>query len=233
MKLKILNQILSFIFAVNLFVVLLFAALVPTAMNRNFYYNQFAINQSYQKAFTNETTLNNLIDHTLDYTYGNKDQFQIQITLLDGRVINAFTETEVKHMDDVQRLFINGRILTLFNLISLVLIGSWFLINYRKFELKNFKIMSYTILAILGVALLLLAYAAIDFSTAFVIFHEIFFSNDYWILYSTDYLIIMLPEVLFFRLALRIILALIVYLSTVLFLLNKFANKKQERVKAK
>lgn len=232
MKLKLLYPILSFIFAINLFVVTLFLAFVPPAMNREFYYNQFSINQSYQKAFTTEATLNQLLDHTLDYTYGNKPNFQYQITLLDGRTIDAFTETEVLHMIDVQNLFLAGRALTLFSLLSLVLIGSWFLINPTKFKRSNFKVMRNTIIGILLFTLVILGFASTDFSNAFVIFHQIFFSNDLWILYATDYLIIMLPEVLFFRLAIRIIISLVIYLVLILGVLTYLGRNAKRKVKA-
>jgi integral membrane protein (TIGR01906 family) len=230
MKTNPLSKILSFILALNLFIIILFLALVPPAMNNSFYYDQFAINNSYQKANTPPIELKRLIDHTLDYTYGLKPEFQFQITLNDGQVINAFNEREILHMEDVQNLFIGGRLLALFSLLSLVLISSYFLIQYQTFDKTNFKVMAYTIIGILAFTLMVLGFAAIDFTTAFTLFHEIFFSNDLWILYSTDYLIIMLPEVLFFRLALQIIMGIVVYLTALLILLFTLANNKSRKV---
>jgi integral membrane protein (TIGR01906 family) len=230
MKTNPVSKILSFILALNLFIIILFLALVPPAMNNSFYYEQFATNNSYQKANTSPIELKRLIDHTLDYTYGLKPEFQYQITLNDGRVIDAFSEREILHMEDVQNLFIGGRLLTLFSLLSLVLITSYFLINYKKFDKANFKVMANTIIGILAFTLVVLGFAAIDFTRAFTIFHEIFFSNDLWILYSTDYLIIMLPEILFFRLALQIIVGLVVYLTALLILLFRLASNKSRKV---
>ena len=37
-------------------------------------------------------------------------------------------------------------------------------------------------------------YLLIDFNTAFTAFHQMFFTNDDWLLYNTDVLIILLPQ---------------------------------------
>jgi integral membrane protein (TIGR01906 family) len=220
-------KLLSFIFAINIFVIVLFLALIPPAMNNSFYHQQFQINNSYERAFTNEADLNALIDHTLAYTYGNKDEFQYELTLVDGSTRLAFNEREILHMIDVQELFVNGRVLTGVNFLLFVLIGSFFLVS-KNFKPNYFKIMRNTILAILLLAALVLGFAALDFNRAFTIFHEIFFSNDLWILSSTDMLIIMLPEVLFFRLAMRIIIGLIIYLASIIGILSYFGNKSRK-----
>ena len=225
----LINKTLSFLLAINLFIVTLFLALVPPALNTSFYHDQFVINNSYERANTAPQALNDLIDHTLDYTYGLIDTFQYRLTLLDGSTRLAFNQREIDHMLDVQNLFIGGRILTGISLLILLLIGAYFLINPRSFKLTYFKIMRNSIVLILLTAVLILGFAALDFNTAFTIFHEIFFTNDLWILSSTDMLIIMLPEALFFRLALRIFIGLIAYLSIIIGGLNYLANRKVKR----
>jgi integral membrane protein (TIGR01906 family) len=187
------------------------------------------VNNSYERANTTPQALNDLIDHTLDYTYGIIDNFQYTLTLVDGSTRLAFNQREIDHMLDVQNLFIGGRILTGISLLMLLLIGGYFLVSPKSFKRDYFKIIRNTIVFILLAAALILGFAALDFNRAFTIFHEIFFTNDLWILSSTDMLIIMLPEALFFRLALRIFVGLIVYLTIIIGGLNYLANRKVKR----
>jgi integral membrane protein (TIGR01906 family) len=225
----LINKTLSLILALNLFILTLFLALVPPALNTSFYHDQFVVNNSYERANTNPQSLNDLIDHTLDYTYGLIDNFQYTLTLVDGSTRLAFSQREIDHMLDVQNLFIGGRILTGISLLLFLLIGGYFLVSPKSFKREYFKIMRNTIVFILLAAALILGFAALDFNTAFTIFHQIFFTNDLWILSSTDMLIIMLPEALFFRLALRIFVGLIAYLTIIIGGLNYFANRKVKR----
>lgn len=226
---SLINKTLSLILALNLFILILFLALVPPALNTSFYHDQFVINNSYERANTTPQALNDLIDHTLDYTYGLIDNFQYTLTLVDGSTRLAFNQREIDHMLDVQNLFIGGRILTGISLLLFLLIGGYFLVSPKSFKREYFKIMRNTIVFILLTAALILGFAALDFNTAFTIFHQIFFTNDLWILSSTDMLIIMLPQALFFRLALRIFVGLIIYLSFIIGGLSYFANRKVKR----
>jgi integral membrane protein (TIGR01906 family) len=226
---SLINKTLSLILALNLFILTLFLALVPPALNTSFYHDQFVVNNSYERANTNPQALNDLIDHTLDYTYGLINNFQYTLTLVDGSTRLAFSQREIDHMLDVQNLFIGGRILTGISLLLFLLIGGYFLVSPKSFKREYYKIMCNTIVFILLAAALILGFAALDFNTAFTIFHQIFFTNDLWILSSTDMLIIMLPEALFFRLALRIFVGLIAYLTIIIGGLNYFANRKVKR----
>lgn len=229
MKKTLIFKLLSFIFALNLFIVTLFLSLVPPALNTSFYHQQFIINNSHLRAGTSLQALNDLIDHTLAYTYGLIETLQYNLPLIDGSTRLAFNEREILHMIDVQNLFIAGRFLTGISLISLILISAYFLINHKSYKPSYLKIIRNTIFSILISAGLVLAFAAINFNRAFTIFHEIFFSNDLWILSSNDILIIMLPESLFFRLALQIFIGLISYLTIIIVTLSYFGNKKVKK----
>jgi integral membrane protein (TIGR01906 family) len=226
---SLINKTLSLVLALNLFILTLFVALVPPALNSSFYHDQFVINNSYERANTTPQALNDLIDHTLAYTYGVIDSFQYNLTLIDGSTRLAFNQREIDHMLDVQNLFIGGRILTGVSLLMLLLIGGYFLTKPKAFKRNYFKTMRNTILLILLAAALVLGFAALDFNRAFTIFHQIFFTNDLWILSSTDMLIIMLPEVLFFRLAIRIFTGLIAYLAIIIGGLHYFGTRKVKR----
>ena len=58
----------------------------------------------------------------------------------------------------------------------------------------------------LGLILLLLVFVLINFSSSFVVFHKLFFRNDYWLLPYDSLLITMFSSDFFYRAAVRIIL---------------------------
>ena len=109
-------------------------------------------------------------------------------------------------MEDVQRLFtlvrdtrlVAGAVLLILPLVGLALVGSGFLPRLGTLL---------TIGGVLTVVLLGLAglLSLVDFSQAFVRFHELAFSNDLWILDPrTDYLIMLYPEGFWLDATLRI-----------------------------
>ncbi len=122
---------------------------------------------------------------------------------LDGRgTLNTddFSSTARAHMDDVEELF------RLLKAVFGVSLGGVLLIlmsyDNRRVLLCTSSFVILGILALLGIAFLVL-----DFSKLFILFHEISFSNDLWILDpNVDVLIRMLPESLFQDLATKVVL---------------------------
>ncbi len=68
-------------------------------------------------------------------------------------------------------------------------------------------------------------YLIIDFDTAFTVFHQMFFTNDDWILYSNDVLIILLPTN-FWMVSGLIILALFSSTIGLIYYINEHYIKK-------
>ena len=97
------------------------------------------------------------------------------------------SETGRIHFVEVKRIFEAIQILFMITGISSLLI----LLKNKK-EIIYLKLSSFLTIAIPTVIGLL---ASIDFDAAFVIFHKIFFRNDYWIFdYRTDPIIMILPQ---------------------------------------
>ena len=74
----------------------------------------------------------------------------------------------------------------------------------------------------------------VDFNTAFTVFHEIFFTNDLWLFDpAEDYMIRMLPEVIFDDMALRIggifIISMLIFLAVSVFLARQAKKDENER----
>lgn len=112
-------------------------------------------------------------------------------------------------------------------LFALCLILSLILFIKRKREqrlgyLKGAAAFTFILPVLLGIPFIL------DFSKAFVIFHEIAFSNDYWIFDPRiDPVIKILPEWFFMYAAFLILLYMIIFALFTLFLGKTFGKKKQ------
>lgn len=144
-------------------------------------------------------------------------------------ISDDFSEKEVIHMLDIRDIYRNIKIIKYISIIAFIGINFIFLLYdkkelYLKFINKGI-LMFYILLFILSV----LAY--IDFNKYFILFHEIVFTNDYWILDpNKDLLIQIFPEDFFIK---RFVL--IVVISTVIFfiiyLVNNIIIKKLGRKK--
>jgi integral membrane protein (TIGR01906 family) len=103
------------------------------------------------------------------------------------------TERGLLHMEDVEVLYANGRILAAFFTVTAAIAG---VTLYDKKELKSILkrlwMLPVSVTAFLTIAML------IDFGAAFRLFHELLFDNDLWILSNLDPLIVMLPTTFFF-----------------------------------
>ena len=117
------------------------------------------------------------------------------------------TERGLLHMEDVQVLYDQGRILAAFFTVTAVIAG---VTLYDKKQLK--PVLQRLWILPLSVTAFLTTAMVIDFGAAFRLFHEVLFDNDLWILSPLDPLIIMLPRTFFFLTGLTIVL---VYVSLI------------------
>lgn len=121
----------------------------------------------------------------LNYRY---DDLEFGATEDDPTTI--MRDIEIRHMVDVKNLY---TMLRLAAAGSFVLGGILLVYLYRKDKellantLKNIHKGPIVFAGFLGAAFL------IDFNTAFRVFHELFFTNDDWLLFADDVLILLLP----------------------------------------
>lgn len=119
----------------------------------------------------------------------------------------------IRHFKEVKDIFMLFYGLTIVSLISAI-----FIIIYKskKRDVTYMAVSSFTAIILPTLVGLLLA---IDFDKAFVIFHKIFFNNDYWIFDpETDPIINILPSTFFLHCALMIIVFILLG-SLILFLM--------------
>lgn len=138
---------------------------------------------------------------------------------LDGLAMSpqgAFHFYEVKVIFDL-----------IFILFAFTLLLSLF-IFIRKRKEKDLRYMKYTALLTFLIPVILGIPFVLDFSKSFVVFHEIAFSNDYWIFDPRiDPVIKILPE-WFFMYAAFLILVLMALVAILFFLAGKYGTGKPE-----
>ena len=148
----------------------------------------------------------------LNYRY---DNLELGINEDDDSVI--MRDTEISHMVDVKNLYTMLRVAAIFSLIIGVSLAY---ILYKKDLEQFYKTFKNMYLGPMFFVLFLGTFFIIDFNGAFTVFHKIFFTNDDWLLYSTDVLIILLP-VNFWLVSATIILVLFSLSLGLMYFLNE------------
>lgn len=122
----------------------------------------------------------------LNYRY---DDLEFGATPDDDSII--MRDTELSHMVDVKNLYTMLRVV---GLVSLLLGGSLIVYQYKREPKGLYRTLHTMPIGPVLFIVFIGGYIVIDFNTAFTVFHQIFFTNDDWILYSDDVLIRLLPS---------------------------------------
>lgn len=152
----------------------------------------------------------------MSYLRGNRADLVVE-TKVDGEEREFFNDREKAHMVDVRNLFIGG--LWLRRGAILILAISFLVLIKTKADWKQLLPKSFliTIGSFVGITLAAGVLFMTDFHRYFMIFHEIFFTNDLWLLDpDTDLLIRMLPEGFFLDMVKRIGLIFLILMVIVL-----------------
>lgn len=170
----------------------------------------------YEKEYTKYQVTDDVnmeMDDLLDVTHemmaflkGKRDDLHV-LTIMGGQEREFFSEREIAHMEDVRDLFLGGMMLRRICVIltvACICVLVFLKVDWKRILAKMFCFGSglFVILAtLLGIII------STDFTKYFIIFHEMFFSNDLWILDpSVDMLINIVPEPFFMDTAARICL---------------------------
>ena len=133
------------------------------------------------------------------------------------------------HFYEVKKIFLWIYVITIS--IALLFIILVMINKFNKRKIHIYKILNYGANTLIITIISLLTIMTIDFSKAFIVFHKIFFNNDYWIFDErTDPIIKVLPEEVFMLYALVIIglvfIAIIGYKLYYYFTKSKLKNKR-------
>lgn len=229
---KILHSVIGVLCAFALMIMLLI-----TSVEAVIYWTPGYYEKEYAKYNVTEDVHMEMAD-LLDVTHemmaflrGDREDLHVP-TIVDGQPREFFNEREIAHMEDVRGLFLAAINIRYACLISIV-IGIALLIALKA-DIKRLlpkticagTLLFFTILAALALVI------STNFTKYFIIFHEIFFSNDLWMLDpSTDLLINIVPEPFFVDTAARIGLTYGISVAAVFMLCAlwlRYTNKKAE-----
>lgn len=199
------------ILSLALIFVLLVTSIDFHAFNKNYYREQYTSLNTAENLGMSDDDLFAATDALLDYLHDEREDI-----LVEGEVFGfkreIFTERETLHMVDVKNLYQN--VLTARNLATIigVLALIYLIVRSRKDEnglnmLKkqlagSFIQISICLLIAVG---MLAGYALMDFTSFWIGFHELFFTNDLWQLNPANSIMInMFPETFFAGMVFRI-----------------------------
>ncbi len=203
---KVVIYILSFICAVAAIAALAFTAVQVVVFDEDRFHESYERNDLYEFIGVEKDDLHEITHEMMSYLKDGRDDLVMHAEIR-GEYQQVFEEREIAHMVDVKRLFMGG--FAIRNIGAMISV-SLLIILFASFRKKIIKPLCRSYLWAMGAVIALAAvigiYMLIDFSALFLKFHQVFFTNDLWLLdINTDVLIQMLPESFFNSLALAIV----------------------------
>lgn len=197
-----LRKFLVVILVLSISLLALVVSIEENTYDTEYYRESFEKNGVYDTTGKSEEELLLVSNDIIEYLKGKGG------SLLDPH----FNRKEIQHMEDVLALFNLARLIKFVSFISALAAAAYFIIKLdTKFAGKWLTLGlfgNYVVISMVGVL------ARTDFTRYFIYFHEIFFTNDLWILDpSTDLLIQMLPEPFFINIAIKIGFSFIKYVA--------------------
>lgn len=205
--------LLSALAAISLCIFIISAAVVFTLNFRALYYRDVdALDIPYESDYPREEIIENY-DALIDYN----------TIFFKGRLVFPtlpMSESAEIHFAETKNIFIAFE-LAFFVSTPVAAVCTYALLKRKRCSfLKAAGISSLTLPALIGSCF------AISWDDSFVIFHKLFFNNDYWIFdWHTDPIILMLPDEYFLHCAL-LILALIFVCSVACLIVYRTLKKK-------
>lgn len=212
------NKIIALLFSAALFLSLLFSAINFVVYNEH-YYKWHYKNRDIESATGMD--IKDLMRVTvvfIDYLKNDRDNLNIQATI-DGELEEVFGQREKTHMVDVKTLAVTAERIRLYGGVFVLFLLIVCIYKNKKLLIELLSSIKYVFLTFSIIIFAVGALLISDFNKYFTIFHEVFFSNDLWLLDpKTDVLINIVPEIFFFTTAmLVIILFLFLELITIFF----------------
>lgn len=213
------NSFLSILFGFLVLIAFLLSVLDNACFDLSFYSKEY---QKYNNAETIGISDEELMETTevlLDYIADKRDDMVVYATI-HGVEREVFNQREKDHMVDVKNLYLLAMKVKQGCTICAGMMMIYFIFKHKKQALKILA-QGYqkacgifvAIVAGLGIA------AYIDFTSFWTLFHQIFFSNDLWLLNpKTDIMILMVPEGFFYDLVFKIATGFILIMLILLIL---------------
>lgn len=216
------KKVLTLLILLLLPLVLLLTGVEIATRDDAFFRQQYQENQVTDATGMDLDGLMEVTEGFQDYLFGKRDDLHLEAEI-HGQRQTVFKEREIVHMEDVRILFDRGILFRNLALLFLMVTGIWAVLKKESFFWRG---LLYGVALMLAVGVLLGILLTLDFNRYFVLFHEIFFANDYWMLDPADSVLInMVPLNFFMSIARRILLwtglGMVLTTGLALFLRNK------------
>ena len=228
---KIVRQALSILAGFSMLLILLITSFeIGVYSDYSWYQKEYEKYNVLTELQMNMDDVMEVTKEMMAYLRGNRDNLTVHTTV-DGEEQEFFNEREKAHMVDVKHLFLGGLWLRRGAVLCFLLI----IIFFAKRDEGWKKHLSRSMLWMLGTFMVTMISAGFlivnNFNKYFTMFHEVFFTNDLWLLDPrTDLLIRMLPEGFFFDMVARIGIIFLILMLTMLIIsitvLARQSNKK-------
>lgn len=211
-KIRFISIIVGILFPL----IVLITAIEWTSFDKNFFMNQVKENNVVVNTGIAGSDMESVVDEILSYLRGTRSDFDIKAHITVKGVtseapVSIFNEQEMVHMGDVRAL-LNGALTLRNTAFLLFLIAFVFLLKVNLIALiKGLffgSVISQVIILIIG------GIFTLNFDGAFTLFHQLFFSNDLWIMNpDTDLLIWIVPGPFFYNLIAQMVLYAVIPLA--------------------
>lgn len=204
---KTVDTVSGLLFGLSLIVFLLLSSVDMNCFNVTFFEEQYRELNTAESLRMSQEDLMKATTTLLDYLRGEVDSIDVQVSI-NGAEQEAFNAREKAHMIDVRALYQNAmmvRWIALGVIILTLALRIWqsrrHFLNVLSAGLLQVSVLFILFLCLLGIWILA------DFNGFWTTFHQVFFSNDLWLLNPyTDLMINLFPEAFFNHLVVRIIL---------------------------
>ncbi|GAY75095.1 TIGR01906 family membrane protein [Sporolactobacillus inulinus] len=192
--------------------VICFAILVALGFTPLYYFDVQHLNLVGQSGFSYDRIVENY-NYTIQYLINPLPQ-TFHLPSFD------YSRAGSIHFQDVKRIFTDIELLLVVSaMISVIGIR-------RKSKRRDFSFLKPTAMLLVVFTLLPLTLFAIDFNGTFILFHKLFFRNDYWVFDpETDPIITILPEAFFLHAALLILFIIAVAICAIVIIAKQFKKR--------
>lgn len=188
------------------FVNILLSSILWLSFREGYYDKKYEQLKVHETIGISEEELDEVTHHLLGYIKGKYETLDYTVTI-NGTQQEMFNQKEKDHMVDVKVLY--QRVI-LFRSVSAIFVAFMVVISLGNGDYKNLKYNTENVKQALGVVGVILAFigvfALLDFNGFWIMFHQLIFTNDLWLLNpATDRLILMVPQPFFMGLVYRIL----------------------------
>ena len=213
---KYLRQILIVIQNFSLFISAILGIIFYNCFNLNFYKN-FYLRENLAPSIN--TTDDELINNTTNLLEYLTNKAELNTTW--------FSEKDILHMKDVRVLYNVSFNLMIFFIIIFILSTILIALVYKNYAMFYItKTFNKTLLAFILLVIVLAGIISYNFTSFWIKFHQLLFTNDLWLLSPEESnLIKMVPEQFFISLITTIILHILILFVSLLVVNNIFKKK--------